>query len=412
MIKIISLLIVIVLVKSASLSQKTSLSQLLVSGLTQLFAGFDAVSMNNDDAYKRQYKKAILTTDEVSAGIRRDFVNGYLFSGSIDSEIYSENCVFTDPTLSFKGLTRFEKNIRAIKPLIDVFINDSLLCLYDLQETNYYDDDNNEKFAIKARWRMSGGIRLPWNPRIELTGQTRYTLDIANDNRIIDYFETWNLPASVALGQLLRTSPRKTKFLVNNENIKAIDVISTKMELLLLTKKSKTVERDSDIRELVSKLKLVRSSGELTGDKMSLFDKDKSLNKGKINTETFLKNTKWNLLYCSKMNFNPYNSKITQEFVELHNNDTMIELCLTSSQLLGLSFIIISKIEIDKNDSDKINVTYQQKLLSLSLLGNDINLLSQSIDKNKGVWTKLYEDNDMRIFENDNKNIFVLGLLQ
>ena len=130
--------------------------------------------MNDDKNNIRIYDKQFLTINEVKEGIRQDFVNGYLFSGSIDTQIYSESCVFTDPTLTFKGLTRFEKNIKAIKPLIDTFIDDSLVVLYDIKENKQNDD--NEKVFIKARWRMSGGLRLPWNPRIELTGQTRYTL--------------------------------------------------------------------------------------------------------------------------------------------------------------------------------------------------------------------------------------------
>ena len=148
----------IVSIQSTLLSSQKkppNISQVIVSGLTQLFAGADAVSMN-DDNNNRKYNKKLLTVNEVQEGIRKDFVNGYLFSGSIDSEIYAESCVFTDPTLSFKGLTRFEKNIKAIKPLIDTFIDDSLVVLYDLKEASYNDNNNNEKLSIKARLRMSG----------------------------------------------------------------------------------------------------------------------------------------------------------------------------------------------------------------------------------------------------------------
>jgi len=396
----------IVSIQSTLLSSQKkppNISQIIVSGLTQLFAGADAVSMN-DDNNNRKYNKKLLTVNEVQEGIRRDFVNGYLFSGSIDSEIYAESCVFTDPTLSFKGLTRFEKNIKAIKPLIDTFIDDSLVVLYDLKEARYNDENmNQEKLAIKARWRMSGGIKLPWNPRIELTGQTRYTLDTTNDNRIIDYFETWNLPATTALQQLLQTSSRKGKIV--KEEIKAVDVISTKDELLSLIKQSRTSKREEDIKQTISKLKLVRAAGDLFNDQMSLSDLNNKLNR---NIETNLKNTKWDLLYCSKEGFNPYNAKIQQEFLEINNEDDIkIELCITNSMLLGLSFKVIAFIEPDKNDSEKIKVTYQQKQLCL---GN-MNVNSENIkDKNQGYWIKLYEDKTLRIFENDQKNIFVLRL--
>lgn len=405
---IISLIMIISIQSTLLSSQKKppNISQIIVSGLTQLFAGADAVSMN-DDKNNRKYNKKLLTVNEVQEGIRKDFVNGYLFSGSIDSEIYAESCVFTDPTLSFKGLTRFEKNIKAIKPLIDTFIDDSLVVLYDLKEASYNDNNNNEKLSIKARWRMSGGLRLPWNPRIELTGQTRYTLDTTNDNRIIDYFETWNLPATTALQQLLQPSARKGKVLKEDikEDIKAVDLISTKDELLSLIKQSRTSKREEDIKQTINKLKLVRAAGDLFNDQMSLSDLNNNLNR---NIETNLKNTKWDLLYCSKEGFNPYKTKIQQEFVEIRNEDDMkIELCITNSMLLGLSFKVIALIELDKNDSEKIKVTYQQKQLGL---GN-INFNSENIkDKNQGYWIKLYEDKTLRIFENDQKNIFVLRL--
>ena len=38
-------------------------------------------------------------------GVREDYeVREYLWTGDIDATLYDEDCVFTDPTLSFKGL--------------------------------------------------------------------------------------------------------------------------------------------------------------------------------------------------------------------------------------------------------------------------------------------------------------------
>ena len=235
-----------------------------------------------------------------------------------------------------------------------------------------------------------------------MTGQTRYTLDTTNDNRIIDYFETWNLPAITALQQILQPTSRKVKIL--NDGIKAVDVISTKDELLSLIKQSRTSKKEEKIRQTINKLKLVRAAGDLFNDQMSLSD----LNRLNKNIETNLKNTKWDLLYCSKEGFNPYNAKIQQEFLEISNEDDMkIELCITNSMLLGLSFKVIALVEPDKNDSEKIKVTYQQKQVGFG----SININSENIkDKNQGHWIKLYEDKTLRIFENDQKNIFVLKL--
>ena len=159
------LILMIISSKSLRICMNMDLSKLIVGGITTIFAGSDSLGNSIDASKKRSYIKEYLTKNEVKEGIRQDFVNGYLFSGKIDTEIYSESCVFTDPTLSFKGLTRFENNIKAIKPLIDRFLDDTLVILYDINESN----ENGT--SIKARWRMSGGLRLPWKPRIELTGK-------------------------------------------------------------------------------------------------------------------------------------------------------------------------------------------------------------------------------------------------
>lgn len=167
----------------------------IIQGLTSLSNLF----LSNKALPDRVYQKAELTPVEVLNGVIGDFENGYLFSGQIDSEIYDEDCVFTDPTLSFKGLSTFERNIKALKPALDVFVGDSLVVLYDCK----IDQEIKE---IKAVWRMSGAVNLPWGPRIELTGNTVLTYDTDRGGRIVDYYERWDLPAATALLQLLQPS--------------------------------------------------------------------------------------------------------------------------------------------------------------------------------------------------------------
>jgi len=231
-------------------------------------------------------------------------------------------------------------------------------------------------------------------------------LDTNNDNRIIDYFETWNLEATKAILQLLQPSNRK----INNENIKAIDVISTKIELLSLIDKSSSSSSllfDEKIRKEINKLKLVRSAGDIINDQMSLFDYNRKLYGNTIN-ETFLNNTKWRVIWCSKEDFNSYNAIITQEFIEMKNDDDdiKIELCITNSEYNKcLSFKLLSRVEVDNNDKEKVNIIYQQKSLSLF----NVNIYSNNIStKNKGYWKRLYEDSNIRIIINDNDSIFVL----
>lgn len=167
----------------------------IIQGLTS----FSNLFLPKADAPQRVYQKTELSPSDVLSGVIGDFENGYLFSGQIDSELYDENCLFTDPTLSFRGLSTFERNIKAIKPALDIFVGDSLVVLYDCN----VDTEANE---VKAIWRMSGAIKLPWKPRIELTGNTVLSYDTDRGGRIVDYYERWDLPAAKALSQLLQPS--------------------------------------------------------------------------------------------------------------------------------------------------------------------------------------------------------------
>jgi hypothetical protein len=170
-----------------------------VKAIIQALTSILNLLLPKSEAFERVYQKVNLTPSEILDGVIGDFRNGYLFSGKIDTEIYDEQCVFTDPTLSFKGLSTFERNIKAIKPALDFFVGDSMVVLYDCKI-------DLEVKEIKALWRMSGDIKLPWKPRIELTGNTVLSYDTDKGGRIVDYYERWDLPAATALLQLLQPS--------------------------------------------------------------------------------------------------------------------------------------------------------------------------------------------------------------
>jgi hypothetical protein len=141
-----------------STNSESSNYQATGGGVKTIIQGLTSISnllFGTDETTDRIYQKSSLTPLEVLNGVIGDFEDGYLFSGKIDAEIYDENCVFTDPTLSFKGLARFESNIKSLKPILDTFVGDTLVVLYDCQ----IDQNMNQ---ITAQWRMSGGINLPW----------------------------------------------------------------------------------------------------------------------------------------------------------------------------------------------------------------------------------------------------------
>ena len=167
----------------------------LVSSLTAVVNSLGGAEQNSEPR-QREYES--LTADAVLEGLRRDFVeNEYLWSGKIDPELYDEDAVFTDPTLSFSGLSTFEKNLENLDPWIERFVPPSQRSV-ELRSLKLVEDD-----VIEAEWRMLGDLALPWKPRLDLDGRTRYTLG-GEGGRISSYDEAWAISPSAALAMLVK----------------------------------------------------------------------------------------------------------------------------------------------------------------------------------------------------------------
>jgi len=92
----------------------------LVSSLTALV---NAMSGSAPPPAPRERAQASLDGATMLAGLRADFEeHEYLWSGKITAELYDEDCVFTDPTLSFGGLATFERNLANLDPWIERFV--------------------------------------------------------------------------------------------------------------------------------------------------------------------------------------------------------------------------------------------------------------------------------------------------
>lgn len=147
--------------------------------------------------------KADLTPEELMAAIAEDYVGrNYLWTGNIQPEIYQDDCRWTDPTLSFKGLTTFQRNVRNLRAVVDrfVLVNGTDLLSIELE---------NEKQQVRSRWRMWGTLNLPWRPRIDVIGCTTFSYDPTAGNRISRYDETWEVSAATALLQIVTPAPKE-----------------------------------------------------------------------------------------------------------------------------------------------------------------------------------------------------------
>ena len=182
--------------KFSDIGGTSRVTRSLVSSLT---AAVNALGGSTASAAPRQRQLETISGDEVLAGLRADFEDReYLWSGKITPELYDEDCVFTDPTLSFSGLATFEKNLENLDPWINRFVPEAARSV-ELRRIALTDDGR----AVEAEWRMLGNLALPWRPRLDLEGRTTYTLE-GEGGRISAYNEAWAITPAEALWMLVR----------------------------------------------------------------------------------------------------------------------------------------------------------------------------------------------------------------
>ena len=168
----------------------------LVSALTSLVNAASGMSSVADSSAPDT--RPPVTPAEVAEGVRGDFTErGYLWTGQISAELYDADAEFTDPTLSFRGLATFQRNLAALQPVLRAVLRTREIDLLALTQSG------DEGF-VEAAWRMGGDLALPWQPRIELTGRTRFYYSPARGGRIVRYVESWDIPATEALLQIVR----------------------------------------------------------------------------------------------------------------------------------------------------------------------------------------------------------------
>jgi hypothetical protein len=173
----------------------------LVSGLTRLVNAASGLAEPSDAVVDT---RPPVTPADVLAGVRGDFTDRcYLWTGEISSELYAVDATFTDPTLSFQGLATFERNLAALQPVLRALLRTREVDLLNLTEGDEGAESGEAGF-VEAAWRMGADLSLPWQPRIELTGRTRFFYSPARGGRIVRYVEAWDVPATEALMQIVR----------------------------------------------------------------------------------------------------------------------------------------------------------------------------------------------------------------
>lgn len=121
-----------------------------------------------------------LSPEQLADRIRDDFVRKqYYVTGNLSSELFADDCLFTDPTIKVSGWKFYSD---AVKTLFDA--DQSKADLISLEVLDGGD--------VQLKWRLEGVIK-PWpgHPSIKpYTGVTHYVQD--SDGLISKHLETWD----------------------------------------------------------------------------------------------------------------------------------------------------------------------------------------------------------------------------
>jgi hypothetical protein len=132
--------------------------------------------------------------------IRLDNDRQYFLSGQVDELIYDDDCVFSDPFVSFRGRTRFVENLRNLGSFITKY--DSKVLQYNVVEEG--------QFVVETKLMVKLELNLPWKPILAWPWGVRY--DISNDTFLItNHKESWDIDPLEGVKQIFRKPTTQIK---------------------------------------------------------------------------------------------------------------------------------------------------------------------------------------------------------
>lgn len=210
MIRLSGTIVLLILLQCSNAFNADSISKGAVSFLTDLFKSENS---NVNRISRREITPPPETISELEQRIQEDYEKfNYLWTGNIDRSAFDTDCVFSDPTISFQGLETFEKNTENLIKIVEKLVDKPESLLLSIET-------NEEEGYIQSRWNMKGDLKLPWNPAINVIGNTKF---FYNEKRLVYlYDETWELPAWKALLQIITpadTFPNSMRETKSNES--------------------------------------------------------------------------------------------------------------------------------------------------------------------------------------------------
>jgi len=351
-----------------------------------------------------------LSLSDLYDGIKKDFERGYLFSGAIDANLYSADCEFTDPTLSFKGLETFQRNIASIKPLIDRFLGTNLVTLYSLEQ-------QEESQSVIAQWRMEGSLKLFWSPLIDVQGVTEYKA--GSDGRVVSYSERWTVDPFNALSQLLKPAEKrqadlklKCESLGSPQGLLMDEVARSVVKLARKKKNSASAAvllresaKELGLHETVTSEGLLRN---LAGSSWSLDWTDaKGGSSGKLGPIQGVVSQVFAMESSTKKSSSSSSSSSTNSGAAAYPSPHFesFEFVNTVTLAAGLAAVDLCAVASGRPGStDVIDIEFLTT--NFRLLGA---VVSSIPTQGKGFWRVKYQSDDVRVFETNAGSLFVLS---
>ncbi|KAI3698457.1 hypothetical protein L2E82_42016 [Cichorium intybus] len=173
------------------------LLKIVVSGATEILRLLS--SFNKNELYEvipeQKYETSASSLDDIMMILKSDYDNAYFVTGNFTSEIYTEDCIFEDPTIRFRGKDLYSRNLKLLVP----FFEHPSISLHYIKKVV-----NKETESVMASWRLRTYLKLPWRPLIIIDGTTVYDLD--DEFRIVKHVESWSVSPLEAIGQIFTPS--------------------------------------------------------------------------------------------------------------------------------------------------------------------------------------------------------------
>ncbi|KAI3988604.1 hypothetical protein MKX01_026968 [Papaver californicum] len=177
--------------------------KIAVSGITEILRIFSPTIPNriyleqglDNVNYVKKDETLVSGIDDVVLILQSDYENAYFLTGNFSSAIYTEDCIFEDPTIKFSGRDLYSRNLKLLVP----FFDSPSLILQQIEK-----DMSSEVNFVLATWKLRTYLRLPWRPLISIEGSTVYELN--DEFKIFRHCESWNISALEAVGQILNFS--------------------------------------------------------------------------------------------------------------------------------------------------------------------------------------------------------------